>query len=200
MDSWIRNYRELHPAAGRWAAGSVKVSHSEETQGRVFRMAEQLRAAWNWSSTGTLFSMLQSLDSLVDAETPRTARPTAISAAAAGVVGYRMLFGKKPPMRSSDWPEGFEPVDERETELATFGLRAHGFDPVVIDGIDPAAFVWALFEMEEREIYCAEVRRLRQHQPMEPRCLAIVPQETVRESTPERAPAHTGRQLVTAGS
>ena len=195
----IRSYRDNHPAAGEWARGSQKVCHTLETQGRIFRMAEQLRTAKDLSNVGRLFSMLQALDDIVDAETCRTSRASAISAAAAALVGYKVLFGKLPAVRDHDWPEGFERVDAREAELATIGLRAQGFDPIVIDGIDPAAYLWALFEMREREECCAEVRRLQQHAVMEPRCLAVVPQETARPSMPVRIPAGQ-RQLVTAGS
>lgn len=199
MDAWIQGYREYHPAAAQWARGSKKVCHSLETQGRIFRMAEQLRTAQDWSNRGTLFSMLQALDDVVDGETCRTCRPSANSAAAAGLVGYKMLFGKLPALLDHDWPEGFERVDEVEAELATTGLRAQGFDPITIDGIDPAAYLWALFEIGERQKACAEVRRLHQHAAVEPRCLAVIPQETVPERRPQRIPA-AERELVTIGS
>lgn len=35
-------------------------------------------------------------------------------------------------------------------------LRLNGFDPLLIDGTDPAAFAWAIFEAEERLQGCAE--------------------------------------------
>lgn len=48
-------------------------------------------------------------------------------------------------------------IDQRTTMYQAGGvdwfrdqLCVNGFDPVVIDGTDPAAFVWALFEAEER--------------------------------------------------
>ncbi|MBI2379510.1 MAG: xylulose 5-phosphate 3-epimerase [Gammaproteobacteria bacterium] len=34
-------------------------------------------------------------------------------------------------------------------------LRLNGFDPLLIDGTDPAAFAWAVWEMEERLAACA---------------------------------------------
>ena len=200
MDTWLRGYRESHPAATAWARGSQKVCHSEETQGRIFRMAEQLRTAQEWIIPRTLFSMLQALDDIVDGETCRTCRPSATSAAAAGLVGYKLLFGKMPVLRDHDWPEGFERVDEREAELVTMGVRALGFDPIVIDGLDPAAYLWALFEMGERHASCAEVNRLGQHPAIEPQCLAVIPDETVRQPRPQPVPAAASQRLVAAGS
>lgn len=48
-------------------------------------------------------------------------------------------------------------IDQRTTMAQSGGvfwfrqhLRLNGFDPVVFDGRDPAAFVWAIFEMERR--------------------------------------------------
>lgn len=196
MDAWTRSYREDHPAAAQWARGSHKVCHSEETQGRVFRMAVQLRAGRGWSNVGSLFAMLQALDDVVDAETCRTCRPSAIGAAAAGLAGYKLLFGKLPALHDHDWPEGFERIDEREAELASMGLRAEGFDPIVFDGIDPAAYLWALFEIDERQQGCAEVKRLQQHAAIEPRCLAVIPEEPVRELPLQRIPAGNERELV----
>lgn len=163
-------------------------------------MAEQLRTAQDWIIPRTFFSMLQALDDIVDGETFRTGRPSASSAAAAGLVGYKLVFGKMPALRDQDWPEGFERVDESEAELATMGLRAQGYDPIVIDGIDPAAYVWALFEICERQEGCAEVRRLHQHPAIEPRCLAVIPDETMRQPRPQLAPAALPQQLVAAGS
>src|ERR1700694_835103 len=40
--NWVREYRHRHATADRWARGLRHVSHSLETQERVFRMAEQL--------------------------------------------------------------------------------------------------------------------------------------------------------------
>ena len=199
MDTWIRRYKEAHPAAGKWAGGSETICHCEETQGRIFRMAEQLHAAWVWPSIGSLFTMLQALDDVVDGETGVTRRPSAISAASAGLVGYKLLFGKLPPLQDHDWPEGFELIDEREAQLATIGLRAQGFDPIVVDGIDPAAYLWACFEMRERRGACSEVRRLGEHPPMEPRGIAVIPQPVARGLTPPAKPTRR-RELVTARS
>lgn len=195
MNTGIRRYKEDHPAAAQWARGSRTVCHSEETQGRIFRMAEQLRAVWAWPSVGSLFTMLEALDDVVDGETSSTVRPAAISAARAGLVGYKMLFGELPPLQYHDWPEGFELIDEREAELATIGLRAQGFDPIVVDGIDPAAYLWACFEMRERRESCSEVRRLHEHAAMEPRGLAVIPQAVFRGTALPPKPA-TRRELV----
>ena len=200
MDTWIRSYRDGHPAAAQWARGSQKVCHNDETQGRIFRMAEQLRTAQDWIIPRTLFSMLQALDDIVDGETCRTCRPSAISAAAAGLVGYKLLFGTMPALRDHDWPDGFERVDERELELVSMGVRALGLDPIIIDGLDPAAYHWALFEMRERHASCAEVKRLGQHAAIEPQCLAVIPAETERQPRPQPVSSESSRQLVAAGS
>lgn len=54
-------------------------------------------------------------------------------------------------------------IDQRSTMSQVGGvdwfrkhLRLNGFDPIDIDGRDPAAFAWAIFEIEERSIACAE--------------------------------------------
>ena len=41
-------------------------------------------------------------------------------------------------------------AQEGGTEWFTRHLKLNGFDPLVFDGRDPAAFVWAIFEMENR--------------------------------------------------
>lgn len=199
IEQWVQRYRADHPAAAEWARGSCRVRHSVETQDRVFRMAEQIRANHVETEVGRLFSMLKTLDAVVDSETFENARPWASSAAAAGVVGFKMLFGKFPPVQDHDWPEGFERVHEGEASLCYLGLQAGGFDPIVIDGIDPAAYVWALFEMRERQAACAEVIRLGQHPASQPRCLAIVPEQALRRPQPQKLPVEQARELVGAG-
>ena len=175
MEDWLRQYRDRHPLAAEWASGSHKVCHAEETQGRVFRMAEQLRPRFQWATVAPLFSILRTLDDVIDMETRPKGRPTPEHAAAAGAVGYKMLFGSLPPMEDGGWPAGFEPVQECEAGLAAIGLQQDGFDPIVIDGIDPAAYLWAFFEMQQRRASCAEVIRLQQHPAHQPRCLAVLP-------------------------
>jgi hypothetical protein len=180
-NDWLRSYGQRHPVALEWARGTTRVHHSLETQGRVFRLAEQLRVVRDWSAIDGLFSLLQTLDDFVDSEIAADARPARESAAAAGLVGYQALFGMFPAAQGHDWPEGFERADACEAELATIGLRAHGFDPIVIDGLDPAAYLWALFERHERLVACLEVIRLHQHPVQQPRCLAIIPDEPLTE-------------------
>ncbi len=198
-EHWVQRYRADHPAAAEWARGSSKVRHSVETQDRVFRMAEQIRANRTTPDVGRLFSMLKAVDAVVDAETFENARPSPSSAAAAAVVGFKMLFGTLPPVRDHDWPTGFERVDEGETMLASRGLQAQGFDPIMLDGIDPAAYLWALFEMRERQAACAEVIRLGQHPASEPRCLAVIPEQPIRRPLPEKLPVEQPRELVGVG-
>ena len=57
-------------------------------------------------------------------------------------------------------------IDQRSTMSQSGGadwfvdhLRLNGFDPIVFDGRDPAAFVWAILEMERREKAAARVWR-----------------------------------------
>jgi phosphoketolase len=46
-------------------------------------------------------------------------------------------------------------------------LRLNGFDPIEIEGRDPAAFAWAIFAMEERQAACAaDVAGGRTHYPV----------------------------------
>ncbi len=179
MDTWNREYRDRHPMAAAWAKGSRKVCHSEETQGRIFRMAEQLKVEFGWSNVAPLFSILEALDEVVDAETSAAGRPHPATVAAAADVGYKLLFGSLPPTEDYGWPSGFEAVAAEDAALARLGLQAQGYDPLLIDGIDPAAYLWALYEMRQRRLACADVERLQQHLPHFPRCLAALPDGAV---------------------
>ena len=199
IEQWVQSYRADHRAASEWARGSHTVRHSVETQSRVFRLAEQLRATQMTPNVGRLFSMLRALDTVVDAETIENAMPSPSSAAAAAVVGFKILFGKLPPVQDHDWPAGFERIDQGQVSLCYLGLQADAFDPIVIDGIDPAAYVWALFEVEERRAACAEVNRLGQHPALQPRCLAVIPEQPIRGPLPQKLPLGQSRELVGAG-
>ena len=75
-------------------------------------------------------------------------------------------------------------IDQRTTMAQQGGiawfirhLRLNGFDPVVFDGRDPAAFVWAIFEMERRlEAAAAAVRAGRARYPVRlPYGVAVAP-------------------------
>ncbi|MCX4025288.1 xylulose 5-phosphate 3-epimerase [Endozoicomonas sp. SM1973] len=76
-------------------------------------------------------------------------------------------------------------IDQRTTMSQSGGsewfkqhLALNYFDPVVIDGTDPAAFVWAIFEMENRLQARAEaVKQGKQHYPIK---LPYVIAETVK--------------------
>lgn len=142
-------------------------------------LAEQLRVRQDWTNDDAFFAVLQALDEVVNSEIAEAGRPTASSAAAAALVGYKLLFGTRLSSPDHGWPEGFERVEDSEAELASMGLHATGFDPILIDGIDPAAYLWGLFEMRERQAACAEVIRLQQHAAMQPRCLAVIPKTPV---------------------
>ncbi|WP_163832674.1 phosphoketolase family protein [Spartinivicinus ruber] len=76
-------------------------------------------------------------------------------------------------------------IDQRTTMSQSGGsewfkqhLALNYFDPVVIDGTDPAAFVWAIFEMENRLQARAEaVKQGKQHYPIK---LPYVIAETIK--------------------
>ena len=104
-----------------------------------------------------------------------------------------------PPVRDHDWPEGFEISDEAESELATFGLRLGGFDPIVFDGTDPAAYVWALFEMGKRQAATDEVLRRDKRRVCPPRAQAVLP-EPVRSKLPAPLAPHRSPQPAGVGS
>jgi hypothetical protein len=194
---WVEGYRLAHLGADRWANSSSGIHHSHETQERIFRMAEQLRERREWPTAAPFFPVLKAVDDAASWESGLGDAPTPTAAAAAGLVGYKILFGKLPPVRDNDWPDGFELTEEAESELATFGLRLGGFDPIVFDGSDPAAYVWALFEMGERQAACDEVVRRYGHRATPPRALAVV-STPVRPKTP--APLRLHRTLLPVGA
>ncbi len=75
-------------------------------------------------------------------------------------------------------------IDQRTTMSQSGGvfwfrrhLRLNGFDPIVFDGRDPAAFAWAILEMERRlEELSAEVRAGRRSYPLPlPYGIAVAP-------------------------
>jgi phosphoketolase len=75
-------------------------------------------------------------------------------------------------------------IDQRTTMAQQGGtawfvrhLRLNGFDPIVFDGRDPAAFVWTIFEMERRlEAAAAAVRAGRAAYPVRlPYGVAVAP-------------------------
>jgi phosphoketolase len=62
-------------------------------------------------------------------------------------------------------------IDQRTTMSQSGGvdwfvqhLRLNGFEPIVFDGRDPAAFVWAIFELEHRLTMAAEAVQSGKHQ------------------------------------
>jgi hypothetical protein len=180
---WLEGYRLAHRAADRWADSPSGVRHSIETQDHIFRMADQLRERRDGLNAKPFFPVLKAIDDAASFEVGPNDAPTPTSAAAAGLVGCKILFGKMPPLGGHDWPEGIALASEQEAELATFGLRVGGFDPIVFDGTDPAAYVWALFEMAERQAACDEVVHHSEHRPTPPRGLAVV-STPVRPGTP----------------
>jgi hypothetical protein len=191
----VESYRRTHRGADHWANSPSGIRHSIATQERIFRMAEQLRERRDWPHAAPFFPVLKALDDAASWELGSDGAPTPTSASAAAMVGYKILFGKLPPVRGHDWPEGFELSSEAESELATFGLRLQGFDPIVFDGNDPAAYLWALFEMNERQAACNEVVERHEHRAVPPRGLAVVC-TPVRPAAPAPIPLRDAAQPV----
>jgi hypothetical protein len=195
---WVEGYRLAHRDADRWADSPSGIRHSIETEDHIFRMAEELRGRRDWPNAKAFFHVLKAVDDAASWETDGNDAPTPTSAAAAGLVGYKVTSGKLPPVRDHDWPDGFLPTREAEAELATFGLRLSGFDPVVFDGTDPAAYVWALFEVGEREAACDEAVRRYGYRACPPCGLAVVP-TPVQPKRPLPAPRQHAKQPAGVG-
>ena len=151
---WVRQYRQDHALADLWASGLRHVSHSIETQERVFRMAEQLqRQGVNHTD---LFTGLEEADRCV-------ALPgTPHDAAEAGHRAISMLI----------------PLAEESviifSEDDAFNLEAFGFDPLAFDGHDPAAYAWVMFELSRRADADRRARWRRcQSQPSMPTAIGL---------------------------
>jgi hypothetical protein len=128
--AWVRQYRIDDIHADLWARGLRRVSHSLETQERVFRMAEQL--APSGVDRTDLFTALEEAD-----------RCVALSSDPhrAAAVGYRVISSFVTLV-----PESLV-ISAEEDEPH---LRALGFDPLAFDGRDPAAYAWVMFELSAR--------------------------------------------------
>lgn len=128
--AWVHEYRRDHAQANLWAIGLRHVSHSLETQERVFRIAEQL--ARRGVDRIDLFTALEEAD-----------RCVAVSndAHIAADAGHRAISTLL-PLKSESVVICLE---EDESNL-----RALGFDPVPFDGRDPAAYAWVMFELSMR--------------------------------------------------
>ncbi len=182
---WVEAYKRSNPEAARWASGSGRVRHTVETQERVFRMAEQVRHRPGSLAGEPVFIVLHVLDDFAEGKTdaPQPSGSLVI-AAAAGIVAYKTIFGQPVAVGEQGWPRDFEVAEEGEAELVIYGLRAAGFDPIVFDGRDPAAYTWALFEMRERKAADLEATRASQRACPRSCALAIVPTPPIRWSQP----------------
>jgi hypothetical protein len=127
---WVRQYRQDNAPADLWARGLRHVSHSVETQERVFRMAEQL--ARRGVDRADLFMAFEEAD-----------RCVALSGAPYGAAqaGYRVISTLVPIK-----PESVVIFAGENPST----LRALGFDPLTFDGHDPAAYAWVMFELSTR--------------------------------------------------
>jgi hypothetical protein len=127
---WVRQYRRDQAAADLWAKGLRHVSHSRQTQERVFRMTEQLER--QGVDRHDVFTALEEADRCVAlSDNPH----------AAAEAGHRAIS-----TLVSLAPESLVIcADEDESSL-----RAQGFDPLAFDGHDPAAYAWVMFELSKR--------------------------------------------------
>ena len=62
MEKWVANFRRRNSAADAWAAGYGAISHSVETQARVFTMAQRLRDCGVDGDGVPLFEVLRAAD------------------------------------------------------------------------------------------------------------------------------------------
>lgn len=174
-EAWVTAYKLSHPEANRWASGPGRVQHSVETQERVFRMVEQLSHWRALPPEQPVFSVLESLDDVAEGETDAVQAHVSPSvAAAAGIVAYKMIFGDAVAVDARGWPSHVELVEDGEADLVLYGLRAGGFDPILFDGTDPAAFTWALFELRQRKADASEAARAYVHGCPRPCAVAVV--------------------------
>jgi hypothetical protein len=127
---WVRQYRRDQAAADLWAKGLRHVSHSLETQERVFRMTEQL--VRSGVDRTDVFTALEEADRCV----ALSDNPYVAAEAGHRVVSTLVDLA----------PESLVICAEEDES----SLRALGFDPLVFDGHDPAAYAWVIFELNKR--------------------------------------------------
>jgi hypothetical protein len=127
---WVRQYRQDHAPANLWASGLRHVSHSIETQERVFRMAEQLQH--QGVDHSDIFTALEEADRCV------ALSGTPHDAAEAGHRAISTLVTLA--------PESVVICAEEDEP----NLESLGFTPLAFDGHDPAAYAWVMFEMSLR--------------------------------------------------
>jgi hypothetical protein len=113
-------------------------------------MVEQLESG-GWGQSGAIFKVLATADRLTGSGT--------LPAAYAGYSAIKTLTGKPISWQArQDSAQCLtargEPIllksIEKVTDEYTWQLGKNGFEPIVFDGRDPAAFAWALFEMDSR--------------------------------------------------
>lgn len=106
------------------------MSHTMETQERVFRMAEQLER--QGVDRHDVFTALAEADRCVALPD----NPHAAAAAGHRAIGTLVSLA----------PESLVICTEEDES----SLRAQGFDPLTFDGHDPAAYAWVMFELSKR--------------------------------------------------
>jgi hypothetical protein len=85
-------------------------------------------------------------------------------------------------------------------ELAAIGLQARGFEPIIIDGLDPAGYLWGLYEMCQRQADCVEAMRLERHPVSWLRCIALVSPEALGHRSWAAIPAQLERERAGAAA
>jgi hypothetical protein len=128
--NWVREYRNGHAAADLWASGLRHVSHSMETQERVFRMAEQLER--RGVDRTDLFTELEEADRSI----ALSGDPHAAAEAGHHAISTLVRLAPESVVLCAD---------EDESKL-----RMLGYDPLAFDGHDPAAYAWVMFELSMR--------------------------------------------------
>ena len=128
--NWVREYRHGHAAADRWARGLRHVSHSLETQERVFRMAEQLER--RGVDRTDLFTALEEADRCI----ALSGDPHAAAEAGHRAISTLVRLAPESVVLCAD---------EDETKLQMLG-----YEPLAFDGHDPAGYAWVMFELSMR--------------------------------------------------
>jgi hypothetical protein len=147
--AWVADYRGTFHGADRWATGLGRLSHSPETQQRVFRMSEQL--ARRGIDRADVFMALRAADrSMAFASDPQAAAEAGHQAITALV-----CLAEESILICAD-----------QDHLT---LRAFGFDPIAFDGHDPAAYAWVMFELSARRDAEPEA------QPLSSDCHRVLP-------------------------
>lgn len=127
------------PSSGRLPEGDLQTRHLY-LQGRAVRSDDYRRDPWSSSlfaaaaGCGVIDTLLGSHGVVVNLLPPEAFEDQL------GRAGHRWL----------PQPQGGRAIILLDRAPRLDHLRAIGFDPITFDGIDPAAFAWAIFELASR--------------------------------------------------